>query len=134
MLEKKNIIRYILTIGLLSLLSGFILYIIYRNVFSTPLDRLTLGGSLAYAFGLLFVTYNAYLIYRNVIPVEAKYNLFKNAIFCFLFEVILWAAVLTLIAGLEARSIFINLLTVGIHSMGVPYLHNFLGNKIGVKQ
>ncbi|WP_175269494.1 hypothetical protein [Mucilaginibacter humi] len=125
-------IRYVVTIGIIGFFSGTILYIIYNKVFSVPHDTLSFSGSLAYAYGLLFITYNAYLLFKIIFPGNAN-NLLKQAAFCFLFEIALWSLPLTLAAGFDSRAIFINVTTVGLHSIFIPYLYNFLGMKLNIK-
>jgi hypothetical protein len=132
MLKMNIFIRYVATIGLLGFFSGIILYIIYNKIFSNPHDTLSFIGSLSYAYGLLFITYNAYLLSKIILGIKENNNPFKQAVFCFLFEVALWTIPLTLAAGFDSRAVFINVITVGLHSMAIPYLHAFFGRKLGI--
>lgn len=109
-------------------ISGFLLYVL------DPLfvhdDSNSLKSTLGFAFVLIFITYNVYLIIYNLIFTKKTYSLFTKGLFCSIFEIVLFGTFLQLLAGSDSSAFILNVVGCGIWCFAIPYIHQFLSGKL----
>jgi hypothetical protein len=95
------------------------------------LDRLSLWSALGFSFLCITVTYSIFLILFNNL-IKRNTSILIGAISCFLIENLLWLLFSGLLTGLDLRSIFSNLMSVGLCSLMLPHVHQFFNGQLKI--
>jgi hypothetical protein len=124
----KTISIYLLTIIIVVTISGVLLYKLDPIFVTDPSN--SLQSTLGFAFVLVFITYNIYLIIYTIIFTGKIYSKLIRGLFCSIFEVLFFGIFLTLLAGSDLNALFLNAIGCGSVCFAIPYIHQILTNKL----
>jgi|GEM_PF-4126041 len=130
MSNRNRILSYLLTLCIVTLVSGLILHIISLPFVTKDSNPNSFWLNMAIAFLFIFITYNVYLFVFHFLLTNYTYSVFKRAACCFVFANLLWIIPLTLLAGFDLQASLIVTFSIGMCSFGIPYLHDYLRKKV----
>jgi hypothetical protein len=130
MSNRNMTLCYLLTLCIVTLASGLLLHIISLPFVTKDNNPNSFWLDIAIAFLFIFITYNAYLFVFHFLLTNYTYSVFKRGVCCFVFANLLWIIPLTLLAGFDLQGILIVTFSIGICSFGIPYLYDYLNQKL----
>lgn len=125
MMKKNNLIRYLCTLAFLGILSGFALAIA-NTLFEQPLYRQSVSSCFEKSFLFIFITYSCYLLLNNLLK---KYSLLIRGVFCLILQIILFLIPISLV-GIDLPTLIDHVIAIGLFCFCIPYVDNYLYNKL----
>jgi len=115
--------RYFLTIGCLALPSTIVLFICNQLLIKDVVFRNNLPTCFLIAFGMVFITYDLYLLLFYNILSSKRYGVFAKGLFCLLCQTILYI-IPTSLFGFDLYNFIMYLGAVGVFCFFIPFVDN----------